>query len=337
MKVLVTGGCGYIGSHTIVDFLEQGHDVICVDNCSRSSVQVLDDIWKYTGKKTAFYKLDLNNLPDVRKVFEENTDICGVIHFAAYKAVGESVANPLLYYQNNLQSLLNVLSCCEEFSISNIVFSSSCTVYGQPDSIPVTESTPLKLPESPYGATKQMCEQILRDFVRRPGNIQSVCLLRYFNPAGAHPSGCIGERPLGPPQNLVPLIVEAAAGKRPALTVYGTDYPTRDGTCIRDYIHVCDIASAHRLALEYIQTQTQDIHVFNLGAGKGISVLEAIHAFESATGVSVPHTLVSRRPGDVCAIYADNSLAQSTLGWMPHYDLETIMKTAWDFYCLQDP
>jgi UDP-glucose 4-epimerase len=333
MKILVTGGCGYIGSHTIVDLLEQGHDVICVDNCCRSSVQVIDDIWKVTGKKPIFYNLDLINIGELRNVFLEHMNIAGIIHFAAYKAVGESVMNPLLYYQNNLQSLMNVLSCCEEFRISNIVFSSSCTVYGQPDSIPVTELSPIKPAESPYGATKQMCEQILRDFVRRPGNTQSVCLLRYFNPAGAHPSGLLGEMPTGAPQNLVPVIVEAAAGKRPALTVFGADYPTKDGTCIRDYIHVCDIASAHRLALEYIQTRPKNVHVFNLGAGKGVSVLEAIHAFESATGVSVPHTISARRPGDVCAIYADNSLSQSTLGWKIMYDLESIMKTAWDFYC----
>lgn len=354
MKILVTGGCGYIGSHTIVDLLEggpsfsafaqnegkappalaswRGHDLVCIDNCSRSSVSTLDSIQRVTGKSINYYDVDMCNYHSLYDVFKKHGDIAGVIHFAAFKAVGESVENPLMYYKNNIISLLNLLECCDKFRTQFIVFSSSCTVYGQPESIPVTEATPTKPAESPYGATKQMCERILEDFVRRPGNVQRVCLLRYFNPAGAHPSGLLGERPVGKPQNLVPVIVEAAAGIRPQLTVFGGDYKTRDGTCMRDYVHVCDIATAHRRALEYIQTQDESVCIFNLGAGKGVTVLEAIAAFTKATGVPVPHTIVDRRPGDVEAIYSANAYSCKKLGWILKYSLEDIMKTAWEFH-----
>jgi UDP-glucose 4-epimerase len=332
MKILITGGCGYIGSHTIVDLLEAGYDVVNIDNCVRGSVETLDCVERITGKRVDHYTVDMLDAGSLMDVFNRNKDIVGVIHFAAFKAVGESVAQPLMYYKNNVIALLNLLECCEKFSVKNIVFSSSCTVYGQPDNIPVTESTPSKPAESPYGATKQMCERILRDFVARPGNAQRVCLLRYFNPAGAHPSGILGETPVGSPQNLVPVLVEAAAGVRPALKVFGGDYPTRDGTCVRDYIHVCDIATAHRRALEYIEKQPNAVSVFNLGAGAGVTVKEAIAAFEAATGVPVPHTIVDRRPGDVCAIYADNTFACSTLEWKLAYSLEDIMRTAWKYY-----
>jgi UDP-glucose 4-epimerase len=334
MKILVTGGCGYIGSHTIVDLQEAGHHVICIDDCCRSTSETLDRVKQITGKAVDYYPINMVDKKGMIDVFKKHPDITGVIHFAAFKAVGESVVKPLLYYENNLVSLLNLLDCCERFAVKHIVFSSSCTVYGQPETIPVTESSPTKPAESPYGATKQMCERILRDFVGRPGNIQRVCLLRYFNPAGAHPSGKLGEMPFGssPPQNLVPVIVEAAAGERPPLCVFGNDYPTRDGTCIRDYIHVCDISTAHRLALEYIERQDDSVSIFNLGAGAGVTVKEAIAAFERATGMPVPHTFADRRPGDICAIYANNEYARKTLGWTLHYSLEDIMKTAWEFH-----
>lgn len=332
MKILVTGGCGYIGSHTIVDLVEAGYDVVNIDNCSRGSLDTLESIKHVTGKDIIHYTIDMLNIEAMYSIFRTHPDIAGVIHFAAYKAVGESVAEPLLYYKNNVVALLNLLDCCDKFRVKHIVFSSSCTVYGQPDVIPVTEQTPQKPAESPYGATKQMCERILKDFVGRPENKQRVCLLRYFNPAGAHPSGKLGEKPVGPPQNLAPVLLEAAAGARPALKVFGGDYPTCDGTCVRDYIHVCDIATAHRCAVEYIQTQKDNVSVFNLGAGAGVTVKQAIAAFERATGVPVPHTIVDRRPGDVCAIYANNAYACDTLGWKLKYNLEDIMRTAWNFY-----
>jgi UDP-glucose 4-epimerase len=328
-KILVTGGCGYIGSHTIVDLIENGFDPICVDNNSRSSEILLEGIEKITGKKVKNYKVDLANFDDTYAVFQENPDIKGIIHFAAYKAVGESVEQPLMYFENNLFSLINILKCVKEFEVPYFIFSSSCTVYGNPDEIPVTESTPPKPAESPYGYTKQMGEQIVNE-VSKTLNGASI-LLRYFNPVGAHPSALIGEIQYGKPTNLVPAITQTAIGKIPQMTVHGNDYPTRDGSNVRDYIHVSDIAHAHTLALQYLidQRNTKRCEVFNLGTGNGVTVLEAIKAFEKVSGLKLNYVIGPRRPGDVVAVYANNELARNVLGWNPGYSLEEMMSTAW--------
>ncbi len=329
--ILVTGGCGYIGSHTLVDLLENGFDVISIDDLSRSSEYALAGIEKITGKKVKNYKVDLKNFDETLAVFQENDSIAGIIHFAAYKAVGESVEESLLYYENNLFSLINLLKCAAEFDVPHFVFSSSCTVYGSPASIPVTESTPMQPAESPYGATKQMGETIVRDMFSNNGG--AAILLRYFNPVGAHPSALIGETPLGKPQNLVPAITQTAIGKLPTMKVFGNDYPTRDGSCIRDYIHVCDIAHAHTLALQYLQANkyTENCEVFNLGTGNGITVLEAIRMFEEVSGRPLAYSMGARRPGDVMAIYANNEKAVQQLGWSIRYDLQEMMRTAWNW------
>ena len=299
-KILVTGGCGYIGSHTIVDLIENGYEPICVDNNSRSTEVLLEGINKITGKKVKNYKVDLCSFDETHAVFQENPEIEGIIHFAAYKSVGESVHEPLLYFENNLMSLINILKCVKEFQVPYFIFSSSCTVYGNPDEIPVTESTPPKPAASPYGYTKQMGEQIVSETTKTIF-AQSI-LLRYFNPVGAHPSMLIGEMPLGKPENLVPAITQTAIGKLPQMKVYGNDYPTRDGSCVRDYIHVSDIAHAHTLAL---------------------------HAFEKVSGVKLNYVIGPRRQGDVVAVYADNKLAREELGWEIKYSLEDMMSTAW--------
>jgi UDP-glucose 4-epimerase len=329
-KILVTGGCGYIGSHTIVDLLENGFSVISIDDNSRSTAYSVNGIEQITGKKIKNYKVDLKNFDETRAVFQENEDITGVIHFAAYKAVGESVAEPLKYYENNMFGLINLLKCVQEFDTPYFVFSSSCTVYGNPDSIPVTELSPTKKAESPYGATKQMGEEIVADYHKIDG-IRAAILLRYFNPVGAHPSGFLGETPVGRPQNLVPAITQTAVGKLPKMMVYGSDYPTRDGSCIRDYIHVCDIAHAHTLALQYLLNNKNktSCDIFNLGTGNGITVLEAIHTFEDVSGVKLNYEIGPRRPGDVIAIYANNDAAVAELGWNIQYNLEDMMRTAW--------
>ena len=328
--VLVTGGTGYIGSHTIVDLVENGYDVLSVDNNSRSSIGMLEGVEKITGKKIKNYKVDLCNFDETRAIFEENASLVGVIHFAAFKAVGESVEKPLLYFQNNMQSLMNVLQCIEEFGIPNFVFSSSCTVYGNPDQIPVTEETPRKQAESPYGLTKQMGEQIIEAFAASNKKTNSI-LLRYFNPAGAHDSALIGELPIDRPQNLTPVITQTAIGKIPQLTVFGNDYPTRDGSCIRDMIHVCDLAHAHTLALNYLIEEKNNFNceIFNIGSGDGITVLESIKAFEETTGIKLNYTIGGRRAGDVIAIYANNDKARSALGWVPKYGIKEIMSSAW--------
>jgi UDP-glucose 4-epimerase len=328
-KILVTGGCGYIGSHTVVDLMENGFDVISVDNNSRSSPRIMEGAEKITGKKVKNYKVDLCNFDDTFAIFQENEDIVGIIHFAAYKAVGESVEQPLMYFENNLVSLINLLKCTQEFKVPYFVFSSSCTVYGNPDEIPVTEKTPPKPAESPYGYTKQMGEQIINEFTKANA-VQSI-LLRYFNPVGAHPSNQIGELPIGRPANLVPAITQTAIGKLPQMKVFGNDYPTRDGSCIRDYIHVCDIAHAHTLALEYLIEGKSDkvCEVFNLGTGNGVTVLEAINTFEKVSGVKLNYAIAPRRPGDVVAIYANNDYARNKLGWSIKYSLEDMMATAW--------
>lgn len=327
--ILVTGGCGYIGSHTIVDLIENGFDIISIDNNSRSTDYALNAIEKITKKKVKNYKVDLKNFDETQAVFQENLGIQGVIHFAAYKAVGESVHEPLNYYENNMFSLINLLKCVKEFDVPNFVFSSSCTVYGSPDSIPVTEQSPIKEAESPYGATKQMGERIIQDFTKAED--ASAILLRYFNPVGAHPTALIGELPIGKPQNLVPAITQTAIGKLPKMFVYGTDYDTRDGSCVRDYIHVCDIAHAHTLALQYLieKKNASKCDIFNLGTGNGVTVLEAIKTFETISGLKLNYEVGDRRPGDIVAIYANNNFAVQSLGWEILYDLKEMMRTAW--------
>ncbi|WP_212001701.1 UDP-glucose 4-epimerase GalE [Chitinophaga sp. HK235] len=331
MKVLVTGGCGYIGAHTIVDLINHGFDVVSVDSNIRSSTQLLDGVEKITGKKVRNYKVDLCNLEDTHAVFHENRDIVGVIHFAALKTVPESVADPLLYFHNNLTSLINVLKCIKEFNVPHLVFSSSCSVYGNTTALPVIEETPLGEAQSPYARTKQMGEQIIEDY-SRVNDTQSI-LLRYFNPVGAHPSGLIGELPLGKPDNLVPVITQTAIGKIPKMVVYGTDYDTRDGSCVRDYIHVTDIANAHTKAMQYLieRKNASNCEVFNLGTGNGVTVLEAIKAFEKISGVKLNYTTGPRRPGDVISIYANNSRAKEKLGWSPEIGIEDSMRTAWQW------
>jgi UDP-glucose 4-epimerase len=331
MKVLVTGGCGYIGAHTIVDLINNGFDVVSVDSNIRSSTQLLDGIEKITGKKVRNYRVDLCNLEDTNAVFHENRDIIGVIHFAALKAVGESVNEPLMYFQNNLTSLINVLKCVKEYNVPNLVFSSSCSVYGNTKALPVVEETPLGEAQSPYARTKQMGEQIIEDYSRV--NETNSILLRYFNPVGAHPSALIGELPLGKPDNLVPVITQTAIGKIPKMTVFGTDYDTRDGSCVRDYIHVMDIAAAHTKALQYLieHRNTSNCEVFNLGTGNGVTVLEAIKAFEKISGIKLNYTTGPRREGDVISIYANNSKAKEKLNWEPKIGIEDSMRTAWQW------
>jgi UDP-glucose 4-epimerase len=328
-KILVSGGCGYIGAHTIVDLIENGFEPICVDDNSRSTEALLKGIKAITGVSVKNYKVDLCIFDDTHAIFQENPDIRGIIHFAAYKAVGESVEKPLMYFENNLFSLINILKCAQEYDVPHFIFSSSCTVYGSPDKIPVTEKSPIKPAESPYGATKQMGEEIVKDSTSA-GNMQSV-LLRYFNPVGAHPSILIGELPLGKPENLVPAITQTAIGKIKEMVVYGDDYPTRDGSCIRDYIHVCDIAHAHTLALQHLieNKNVEKCEIYNLGSGNGVSVLEAIHAFEKVSERKLNYRIGARRPGDIIAIYADNSLAKEKLNWDPKYSLDEMMSTAW--------
>jgi UDP-glucose 4-epimerase len=328
-KILVTGGCGYIGVHTLVDLIENGFEVISADNNSRSKDNILESVEKITGKKIKNYKVDLCIYDDTVAIFQENPDIKGIIHFAAYKSVGESVKNPLLYFENNLNSLINILKCANEFKVPNFVFSSSCTVYGNPDNIPVTEETAMKAAESAYGATKQMGELIVKEAVNC--NKSNAILLRYFNPVGAHPSALIGELPLGKPENLVPAITQTAVGKLPQMQVLGNDYPTRDGSCIRDYIHVCDIAHAHTMALNYlIQNKNKsNCDIFNLGTGNGISVLEIIAEFEKTSGTKLNYKIGPRRKGDVIAIYANNNKARDLLGWIPKFNLHDMLATAW--------
>jgi len=329
--ILVTGGCGYIGAHTIVDLIENGFNVISVDNLSRSSENSLAGIEKITGKKVKNYNIDMTDAKAAESIFTENPNITGVIHFAAYKAVGESVEMPLAYYENNIFSLVNLLKLAVKYNAIHFIFSSSCTVYGNPEVIPVNEQTPLQPAASPYGATKQMGESIIKDaaFVEPLSTI----LLRYFNPVGAHPSNAIGELPIGRPQNLVPAITQTAIGKLATMQVYGDDYDTRDGSCIRDYIHVCDIARAHTLALQYSikNNQPKSCEIFNLGTGNGITVLEAIKAFEKVSGLALNYQIGPRRAGDIVAIYANNDYAVKKLGWEIKYSLEDMMRTAWDW------
>ncbi len=329
-KVLVTGGTGYIGSHTVVELQEAGMEVVIVDNLSNSEREVLDGIASITGIKPHFEEVDLRDRGATYGVFEKYPDIHAIIHFAALKAVGESVEKPLAYYENNLLSLIHLLEAMKQFHIDQMVFSSSCTVYGEPDTLPVSESAPMKKANSPYGNTKQICEDILRDSMKStPG--KGVISLRYFNPIGAHPSASIGELPLGIPNNLVPFITQTAAGLRDCLNVFGNDYNTPDGSAIRDYINVVDLAKAHVTAIRRLlgKKQLSAFEVFNLGTGRGLSVLEIIHAFEESTGQKLNYRIVGRREGDIEKVYADTSYANSELGWKAEKGIEETLESAW--------
>jgi len=332
MKILVTGGLGFIGSHTVVELQNEGFDVVIIDNLSNSSEDVLQGIFSITGKEPIFEKFDLRDKNKVRDFFEKYSDIVGTIHFAASKAVGESVEEPLLYYENNLGVLTYLLQELTQKEQANFIFSSSCTVYGQADKMPITEEAPVKPAESPYGNTKQVGEEIIRDTCAVNSNLKSIAL-RYFNPIGSHPSAMIGELPLGIPQNLVPFITQTGIGLREQLAVFGDDYPTPDGTCIRDYIHVVDLAKAHVAALQRLLNDKNDgnYEVFNLGTGKGSSVLEVISSFERVSGKKLNYRIAERRVGDVIQAYADTKKANTVLGWKAMSTLDEAMKSAWDW------
>lgn len=325
--VFVTGGLGFIGSHTCVELQNMGYRVIIADDLSNSREDVKDQIAQITGEKPIFFNIDLSK-PNVLTPIFSKYEIDAVIHFAAYKAVGESVIKPLKYYKNNINSLLNLLDTCNEFGVSELVFSSSCTVYGQPNRLPVTELTPKKVAESPYGNTKQICEEILEDYCKANSNFKAISL-RYFNPAGAHESALIGELPLGVPNNLVPFITQTAVGVREKLSVFGGDYNTPDGTCIRDYIHVVDLAKAHISALEYLEKAKRNYDFFNVGTGVGYSVLDVINSFEKVSGVNLNYEIIERRAGDVEQIFADTQKINQTLGWSAELDLDAMMRSAW--------
>jgi UDP-glucose 4-epimerase len=329
-KILVTGGAGYIGSHTTVELQNAGYDVVIIDNLSNSNASVIDGIERITGTRPAFSETDCNDREGVESVLAGNPGIAGVIHFAASKAVGESVRKPLLYYRNNLVSLINLLELMPQYGVRGIVFSSSCTVYGQPDILPVTEDAPIKPAMSPYGNTKQISEEIIRDAIYAGAPFRSI-VLRYFNPIGAHPSAEIGELPIGVPQNLVPFLTQTAAGLRPELSVFGNDYDTPDGTCVRDYINVVDLARAHVTAIDRLLNgrSEEKLETFNLGTGTGVSVLELIGTFERATGVKVPHRIAARREGDIEKVWADPRRANTVLGWKSRETLDETLRSAW--------
>ncbi|MES2544983.1 MAG: UDP-glucose 4-epimerase GalE [Bacteroidota bacterium] len=329
MKILVTGGLGFIGSHTVVELQNEGFEVVVIDNLSNSSEEVLKGIQAITNKIPVFENIDLRNKAAVHNFFKKHTDIFGVIHFAASKAVGESVSNPLLYYENNINALVYLLQELQQKTEAHFIFSSSCTVYGQAETMPITENSSIQPAISPYGNTKQIGEEIITD-VAKVSNINAV-LLRYFNPIGAHSSAKIGELPLGIPQNLVPFITQTAIGLRQELSVYGNDYPTADGTCIRDYIHVVDLAKAHVIALKRLldKKNIEKVEVFNLGTGTGSSVLEVITAFEKVSNQKLPYKIVDRREGDVISAYANTDKANTILGWKAELSLEEALESAW--------
>jgi UDP-glucose 4-epimerase len=329
MKILVTGGLGYIGSHVVVELQEQGYEVIIIDNLSNTSIDVLDNITSITGIRPTFEKIDVRYKEALHAFFKRHNSIEGIIHFAASKAVGESVENPLLYYENNVNALVYLLQNIQNNDIS-LIFSSSCTVYGQAEQLPVTENAPIKPAESPYGNTKQIGEEIIRDTCKVKPNLKAIAL-RYFNPIGAHQSAKIGELPIGVPQNLVPYITQTAIGLRKQLSVYGNDYPTRDGTAIRDYIHVVDLAKAHVAALSRLLNKKakENFEVFNVGTGTGSTVMEVITAFEKASGVTLNYRIVDRRAGDVVEAYAQTDKARNILGWTPKYSLEESLASSW--------
>lgn len=331
MKILVTGGLGYIGSHVVVELQEQGYDVLIIDNLSNTSLDVLDKITAITTIQPSFEKVDVRDKEALASLFAKHTDIKGIIHFAASKAVGESVENPLLYYENNINALVYMLQNIQDKETS-FIFSSSCTVYGQADKLPVTENAPIKPAESPYGNTKQIGEEIIRDTCKVTPHLNAIAL-RYFNPIGAHKSAKIGELPLGIPQNLVPYITQTAIGLRDQLSVYGNDYPTRDGTAVRDYIHVVDLAKAHVAALSRLLEKkgTENFEVFNVGTGTGSTVLEVITAFEKATGKPLNYKIVGRRAGDVVEAYAQTDKVHQVLGWKSTYSLEEALASSWEW------
>jgi len=331
-KILVTGGCGYIGSHTVVELIENNFDVLIIDDFSNSNKETIENIHKITGVKPIFYTCDLKEIHTVRKILKENKDIAATIHFAAYKAVGESVAKPLLYYQNNLVSLINILSTQLEIGTTNFIFSSSATVYGNPKTLPITEENETQRPFSPYGNSKKIAEEILEDLSKANKDCNLISL-RYFNPIGAHKSGLIGELPNGIPNNLMPYITQTAVGLRDKLSVYGNDYPTPDGTPIRDYIHVVDLAKAHVKALkrQLQNKQEENFEVFNLGTGKGYSVLEVIKAFEKVSKKKLNYEIVERRDGDVPKLYAATKLAEEKLEWKANKSLEEMIASAWQW------
>ena len=325
-KILVTGGLGYIGSHTVVELQNDGYDVVVIDNLNNSSEQVKARIESITGKPFELLVGDVNDTVALQGLFKKHS-FDGVIHFAAYKAVGESVENPIMYYQNNVSGLISVLEAMNTFKVSNLIFSSSCTVYGAATDLPVTEDTLIQKAESPYGTTKILGEDIIQDFAKHKA-FKSI-LLRYFNPVGAHPTAQIGELPLGVPSNLIPFVTQTAAGIRAQLTVYGDDYATIDGTCIRDYIHVVDVAKAHVKALNYASEMSKSVDVFNVGTGNGTTVLEVIRAFENVNGIKLNYKIGPRRAGDVEQIWADTTKVSEILGWKPQYGVEDMMKHAW--------
>ncbi len=330
MNILVTGGIGYIGSHTVVELMNRGYTPIIIDNLVNSDIEVVDRIEKITGKRPVFEKIEMCNFDEIHSLFRKYPNIDAVIHFAALLSVNESVEKPLMYYHNNLMSTINLLQCMKEFNINNIVFSSSCTVYGEPDTLPVDEFAPIKPAMSPYGNTKKICEDVLTDTAKT----SDICciLLRYFNPIGAHETALIGEFQDGTPHHLVPYITETAFGKREKLRVFGNDYNTPDGTCLRDYIHVVDVAIAHIAAIErMMKNADKNIEVFNLGTGTGYSVLDMVKAFESATGITINYEIAPRRAGDVEAVYADTRLANKELNWKAERSLEEMMRSAWEW------
>ena len=329
-RILVTGGTGFIGSHTTVELQNAGYEAVIIDNLSNSNIEVLDGIERITGIRPAFVEGDCTDMSTLRQLFEQYPGIQGIINFAASKAVGESVQKPILYYRNNLNILLNLLDLMPEFGVKGFVFSSSCTVYGEPDQNPITEDAPIKKATSPYGATKQISESIIADVIRSGSPIKAV-LLRYFNPIGAHPSAEIGELPNGVPQNLVPYLTQTAIGIRKELSIFGDDYNTPDGSCIRDFIYVVDLAKAHVKALDRMLEEKSDnaLEIFNIGTGDGLSVLQLLDAFETATGVKVPHQIVGRREGDIEKIWADPKKANEVLGWKAETDIHDVMRSAW--------
>lgn len=333
-RILVTGGTGYIGSHTVVELQQAGYPVVIIDNLSNSNRDVLDGIERITGIRPDFFEGDCTDMETVKKLFKDYPDIKGIINFAASKAVGESMQKPVLYYRNNLNTLMNLLDMMAEHDVKGIVFSSSCTVYGEPDVNPVTEQSPIKKATSPYGNTKQISEEIITDVINAGAPFKSV-ILRYFNPVGAHPSAEIGELPNGVPQNLIPFLTQTAIGIRKELSVFGNDYNTPDGSCIRDYIDVVDLAKAHVIAVERMLTDKSEekIEIFNLGTGNGLSVLQLINEFETATGVKVPHKIVGRRAGDIEKVWANPAHANNVLGWTANTPIADTMRSAWAWQC----
>lgn len=329
-KILITGGTGYIGSHTAVELIKQGYQVLIIDNLSNSEEFIVDRIETITGTRPGFYKIDLLNSDILDEFFAQNTGIEGVVHFAAAKAVGESVQKPLYYYKNNLSGMINLLEAMKKYEVENFVFSSSCTVYGQPDELPVTENAPVKAAESPYGYTKQVCENILNDTIKSSTKLKGIAL-RYFNPIGAHHSGLIGELPIGLPANLLPFITQTAYGIREQLSVFGNDYNTPDGSCIRDYIHVVDLAKAHIIAIERLinKKNKSPYEMFNLGTGNGFSVFEVIKSFEKVSGVKLNYKVVQRRAGDIEQIWADTTYANKELGWKAEKNIDEMTLSAW--------